>query len=373
MKNSLLLILLLLPWFTGCFGEEQDVAPVIEKNPTSQDSNKTTDSEEGYLQVLGEKYPQNVISNRMQKNFARFSNQSDKSRMHLFPSAGIEVYKPDNLEPADRFTGFICSEDGGNAATLVVSTNPFPMENYASEIVSDAIRSEKVKILFNKDLEIDGRRGEFYFTTEPLLNFQLAKYTLVFGNEEFCWIITCSFNANQEEKYAEDLLTAILNLKVSDQPRLPPGNDVDFKMVPDQLVLTDGFVDKLVYTRTGVFPADDPKEPVFQAAKTVVGFEKSNRKQLAERLISPSPLFAIDFISSRNEVETDGLKGYEFVAVGEDMIAKEPIWLYTVILFEGDFAYLFHGWVSSDVTDNYIKEFRTLAQSFKRRKTETNN
>ena len=245
-------------------------------------------------------------------------------------------------------------------------TNPFSMKKTTSDIVSATIRNENTKILFNKDVTVDGKTGEFYLTRQNFHGIDLAKYTLVFGDDNFCWIVTCSFGAGQEDAFAEQLLTSILNLKISDAPRLPPGEDVGFSLTPNRLVLTDGFIDKLVFTTTGIFPVDDSKQPVFQATTSLLTFDGSEREQIAQRLISPSGLFKVNIISSKKEVEIDGLEGYEFVAIGEDLTNGEPLWIFSTTLFGEKEAYLCHGWVSSDNQENYnyIKDFRGLAQSF---------
>lgn len=367
--SPLFLIVLLLG---GCFGSgdeqpatENDVAISPEKN--GPDSIESISNANGYLQIFDAEYPQNVIANRMEKNIALIEGSVDKTNMHLFPSAGIHVQIPDGMSVAERFTGFVSDPNAESVCSFMLTTNPFSMKKTTSQIVSDAIRTEKVKIVYTKDIEVDGRPGEFYLTVEPIGELLIAKHIIAFGDDDFCWIATCTFDEKHEEEFGEALLQSILNLRISEEPRLPPGEDVDFTMTPENLVLTDGFIDKLVFTKDGVFPVEDTKAPVFQAAKSLLRFNIKNKQELARAIISPSPLFGISVISSEKKFEADGIEGYEYISIGEDHLSKEPLYIYSVTLFDELDTYVIHGWFSSDIQENYVDEFRSLAKSFKRK------
>ncbi len=76
-------------------------------------------------------------------------------------------------------------------------------------------------------------------------------------------------------------------------------------------------------------------------------------------------------LSSFQEVEIDGLPGFEILGVGTDLTTNDPLQFYSVSLFDGKRHYLMNGWVSSEKTINYIPDFRALANSFQRKvKTE---
>lgn len=361
--------LALLLLFSGCFGSstaDQDVSAPETENVVSGKNNIESD-ETGYLTVLGGIRQQNYISNRMENNFARLTGAADPVQLHHFQSAGLKVHQPVGMKVSDLFTGFVSENSEAAQATFVIMTNPFSMEESTSNLVSEELRNENTKILFNKDVKVDGKTGEFYLTRQPFQNIELAKYTLVFGDDDFSWIVTASFDVENEESIAEPLLTSLLNLQISDTPRLPPGEDVDFQLTPNRLILTDGFIDKVVFTVSGIYPVHDSKQPVFQAGKTLANFSEAKHEQMAANLISPSRLFKVNMISSKRPVEIDGLKGFEFVVVGEDLTNGEPLWLYSTTLFGDNDTYLFHGWVSSDNQENYITDFRALTESFKRK------
>ncbi len=359
--------------------------PTLSNNLDSDDQsspasvNKNEPDKEGtaapeYIYIFDKDHPQNVISNRMVRNLENSVNDNDnaESEKHHFRSAGLLVEIPEGTKLSKRFTGFIGElPDSEGSCNFTVLTNPFSITKVTKGLVSSSVRNGVTKILYNQQIQISGRQGEFYVTLEPFAwapgqePVDVAKFILVFGDEEFCWIVSCSFKPEHESSFAAPLLRCLLNVQVSEEPRLPPGEDVDFEMNGSRLKATDGFIDKYVFTRDGIFDVDDSQSPVFQAQRSVMELEIEDKKTFARSLISPGPDFAIDHISSEKSVTIGGLQGFEFLSVGSDSMTNVPLWIYTVVLFDKTNTYIMHGWTSSDNEQNYVEDFRELANSFK--------
>ena len=94
-----------------------------------------------------------------------------------------------------------------------------------------------------------------------------------------------------------------------------------------------------------------------------VAFE--SRRQLAQVMIVPTPLFKVELVSSEREIELDGLPGYELMAIGTDSASGESLQIYSISLFDGEKAYVCNAWVSSKNTDNHLKDFKELSKSFR--------
>ncbi len=358
-------LLALAMFVTGCRENSNDA--VVENGDGQANVADAAESEldkDGYFPVFDSDYGQNTISNRMQKNFTNFYNTEDESEFLHLKSAGLKIYQPENLPVTEKFTGFLSTEAG---ASVIVLTSPFSMEKTISQIVADSISGGRTGILYRREIEIDGRQGVFYLVRETLAGGYVTKCITAFGNDEFSWIVTGTFNAELEADFGEEILKTLLNIKVAEEERLPPGEDVDFTIESNgRLVITDGFVDKVVFTLTGKFPGEiTNKEPVFQVGKSLVKFDVENRKQVASRLISPTPAFRIDLVSSEREMKVNGLDGFEFVSIGTDISTDEQLVIYSAILFSEETGYVIHGWASSANETSYVSDFRALTESFK--------
>ncbi|MEM9411145.1 MAG: hypothetical protein AAGA30_08535 [Planctomycetota bacterium] len=345
--------------FTGDDNSAED-ASSVEQNKESTEEDLGT----GFLPVFDNEYPQNSISNRMEKNYSRIHGTLSDDQLTNFGSAGLDIYQPKGMDRPEKFTGWVHPEKG---VSFLVLTNPFSMRRTTSQIVSDSIRNGNTSIIFTKEMEVSGQEGVFYLTKEPFGGKTITKYILSFGNDDFSWILTSTFAPEYEAEFGEELLKMMFNVKVSEELRLPPGEDVNFTIQPNRLTITDGFIDKMVFTKSGVFPTETVTEPIFQAGRGIINFDVKDKEGFARALISPTPAFVVSIISSTNPVTIDGLDGFEYVSIGEDTVSGEPLRMFSTILFDGADGYVMHGWVSSDTDQNYIGDFRDLAKSFRRK------
>jgi hypothetical protein len=351
----------------GCTGDRQQ-ATSNKSNHSESDSTQVNSSEIGYRKIFSSGLPQNVITSRMNLNFDQFWKKDlpDDKLVH-FRSAGLKIYQPANSEVGERFTGFFNPNVG---FSLVVVTNPFSMKETTRQLVENEIRADGARILFSRNLEFDDQTGVFYATRIRLTEQEAGKYILAFGDDSYCRILTATMKVEAEEQVGEELLRSLLGVQVASEPRLPPGEDVDFTMQSNRLKMTAGFVNKLVYTLDGNFPEQTLKFPIFQAGRPVIGFstdDPDERRAFAHTSILPLTAFSVSGVSTENEITIDGLPGFEFIALGKDEVSQEPLVIYSVTLFDTDDVYIMHGWVSTDSSENYVSDFRSLAKSFKRK------
>lgn len=370
MRSSiLLLILALVQLSTGCADSETETPAVneTERSEAGLETLTVTADEqkpnEAYQPILEKDLAQSIITNRMENNFKRYHNKIAASELTHFPSAGLSVYHPEGLKRAKKHSGF-----EARGATVFVLTNPFSMEGTTSSIIGEEVNSQRSGVLFTKTIEVDGMTGVFYASGEELASgAKIVHLTSAFGNDQFSWIIKGMLTPDGEEQFGEQILKSVLNARISDKPRLPPGEDVDFTIQPNRLELTDGFIDKVVFTKGGVFPLHSVLEPVFQASSMAFRISEKDRRDFSTTMISPSPAYKIELISTTTAVTIDGLDGFEHVAIGLDQVSEEPLQIYSTVLFGEKGGYVMHAWVSSQNPENYIPDFRSLARSFKRR------
>lgn len=328
----------------------------------SETHSNASDSDSEYAPIFTNGLDQLTISSRMERNFSRYFQKDEKSDLYHFKSAGLRMWKPGNMERAKHYTGF-----ESNRASVSILTNPFSMKETTDNIIAEAMSQANTGILFLKEVVIDGYEGKFY-VNKAGGDQGLANFSIAFGDETFSWIANASFLTQSEmlDDIGLNVLKTILSIRVADEPRLPPGQDVPFVIRPNILELTDGFVDKLVFSKDGKFPVKKIDEPIFQATRIPKKFGENERRKFARVAILPTVLFKLERISSELEVEIDGIKGYEHVGLATDTLSKEPLQVLTTTLFDDEAAYVLCGWVSSLNMDNHIKDFRELARSFRR-------
>jgi hypothetical protein len=206
---------------------------------------------DGYLPVFDKEYPQNTISNRMAKNFDRYENKISESELVTWKSAGLKVYQPATMDESDQFTGFIDPVDG---VTILVTTNPFSMEQTTSQLVADTVRGGNSKTIYTREMKVGDQKGVLYLTrTQASETEYFTKRVLAFGDDDFSWIITATSMGKSEAKHGEEILKMLLNVQLVEEGPVANGDEVDFEITPNRLVVTNGFVDKLVFTKSRFF------------------------------------------------------------------------------------------------------------------------
>ena len=347
---------------TGCPSNDDTAQPDAGNNSLQADTGVMA---EGYQPLVDADHPQNIISSRVQKNLQLFTESPAAGEEVYLPAAGLKMVKPTKLSVAERFSGFINQELG---SSIHITTNPFSFSGMTLEIVSGAVNAPGSTILYTRENPVGSKEGVFYITKHEMNENVSCNYILAFGDDDFSWIVSGGFAASAESEVGGDILSSILNVKIAEEGRAPAGAKVGFTMNSGSLQLTDGFIDKVVYTKDGVFPTDSgTKLPVFQTSKIavkVVG--EQERRKFAARMLMPSNLFQFEIMSADNEVEIDGLPGLEFVTLGSDTLSSESAVIYTVLLFDEEDTYVMHGWFNSDSDDNYLPAFRELSNSLKR-------
>ena len=144
-------------------------------------------------------------------------------------------------------------------------------------------------------------------------------------------------------------------------------SDVDFRLESDTLKPTAGWTKSLVFTKEGIFPQKNPTDPFFRAVPSVENRQVSEeyRKNFAIVNAIPSNDFEVIKAHSVLSVTLDDLPGYEIVALANDRATGTRVLLYSVVLFKPGSYIKMHGWVGSDQSATYLKEFREIAQSFR--------
>ena len=92
-----------------------------------------------------------------------------------------------------------------------------------------------------------------------------------------------------------------------------------------------------------------------------------NQEQFAVQRLRDLPQGELSVIKEKNEITIDNLKGFEIVANGRTKEGLAEL-VYQVIIFndEGDY-YLIVG-QSKDDFEGYLKSYRKIAKTFKRKK-----
>jgi hypothetical protein len=133
------------------------------------------------------------------------------------------------------------------------------------------------------------------------------------------------------------------------------------------LKLANRFTNTLAFTKNGIFPVKNVGDPVFTVGQSVSKFGVGDTEQFARSLIFETITVTGIKIEQSNKVIIDNLNGYEMIARGKDIKSAQPMVIYQTMLFEGQGYYIMRGVITSKQREAYLRVFKEMRGSFKRR------
>ena len=121
----------------------------------------------------------------------------------------------------------------------MVTTNPFSMEE-TSQLVAESVRVGETETLYTREIDVDGQAGILYLTRTRVGETEafVTKRVVAFGGDDFSWIITATSKNTFETKHGEEIMKMLLNIQIAEEGPVANGDEVDFQITPNRLVLT---------------------------------------------------------------------------------------------------------------------------------------
>jgi hypothetical protein len=282
-----------------------------------------------------------------------------------FPTTGVKLIRPDNFTESDDFYGF---QQISSQSSVMVSMIPAPYSEISKGFTADQMLTNDLVLLSKEDIEIDHMSGVIISATQSAYGVDFAKWIVVFGDNQATRIVMATYPEDYEEELSELLKAAVLSAEPEEivQPNIVA--DVGFTLVPsEKLKITDSLgIKALMYTKNGVVQSDAIEDPLFIAAPSFSEVPIEDERQFAVDRIFQTEQTKVSSIISNVAITIDDLDGYEIIANAEDTESGVPLMVYQVMLFDEDSYIIMQGLVGTNLADEYIPEFKSLAQSFRR-------
>ena len=108
------------------------------------------------------------------------------------------------------------------------------------------------------------------------------------------------------------------------------------------------------------------EDPLFIVSPSLGPAGADGGKAFAERRVAQTTSLK-DFAAFKTEpVTLDGLSGFETVADANDKATGRPMFIYQVILFDGESYYLMQGLAGRAQAAEHLPSFKEMARTFRR-------
>lgn len=213
---------------------------------------------------------------------------------------------------------------------------------------------------------MNGMDGYFITTEQSAYETQFVKYILTFGDVKSTFIITGIYP--KKLKTLDKAIVNALYSRVYDPTSMVnPVTTVPFAVNASntKLKFAKLLMGSLFYTADGKAPTESSDKTTFAVAQAISKTEIEDEKLFASDRLSRMRYQIKSSENKINEIEIDGLHGYEIETKGTDPKNGVNTALYQVMLFTEGTYYIMFGAAENDFETN-IALFKQIARTFKR-------
>jgi hypothetical protein len=195
----------------------------------------------------------------------------------------------------------------------------------------------------------------------------LHRSIVIFGRGDTTVMIAASTPQSLEESLGEVLRKTVIRAKWEPAMVLDPYDGLGFTASEtESLKVSDRISNMISFTKGGHRGVVTPVEPLFIIGSSFNLVAVTDLGEFArQRLMETAEVQDFEVLSER-ALEVDGLPGYEFIAAAKDRATGTPLRVYQVIAVDGKRYFALQGLVGAEKADEFIPEFRSIADSFRR-------
>ncbi len=264
---------------------------------------------------------------------------------------------------AQAFQGFQQKESN---ASIMVSEIPGPFSETTRGFNERDLKGQGVTLKNKEAIRVNGMEGYFITTEQHAYDMLFVKYILTFGDVKSTFIITGMY-PKKFKGLDHAIVKALYSVVYDPASMVNPVTAVPFKINTSntKFEFAKNISGTLLYTVDGKVPSESNDKTTFIVGQAFSKIETDNEKLFAFNRLSRMP-YQIQTSQNRiNEIEIDGLRGYEIEAQGTDSKSGTINTLYQVILFSEASYYILFGAAQDDFETN-MELFKQIAKSFKR-------
>ena len=288
-----------------------------------------------------------------------------------FPSAGLMLRRPEGFTNGVRFDGF---QQPTSQASVVVAMIPGPFSESTSEFTSERMLSSGMKLISREEFTHEGQPAIMLNVTQTAREIEFEKWILAFGDEKETRLITATLPKDESARLSNVLKTTVLSVRMDAEAAAASPNE---GTAADQLISIEekGELKRvkniaigkvLCFTRDAEFPLTSSQNPILMVGPSIAAEVPENRKAYAYGRLLKTAETRISRVKSSDEIQIDGMDGFEMVALGNDASSDTPILVYQVMLFDDDGYFLIQGLVGQDSSEEFVDTFKTMARSLRR-------
>jgi hypothetical protein len=296
------------------------------------------------------------------KIFAQKEINNIITEKHIFvKGTKLALVPPSGFKDATGFAGF---QEAETNSSIMVTELPAPFDELTKAFTKENLLSRGMELKEIIDLNFQQNKAKLYKLNQKVLDDEYSKIMLVFGDEKSVVMVNFIYPSVKPE--LEESMSIALNSAVYEIDKVvDPLGSAPFKidLGTSGLKFAASMSGSFIFTSDGFVPVKSADKAFFSIGQSISKMEIPNKKEFAIERLQYQPGGDKIKVDQTNEIEIDGMKGYEIIGFGEDEKGKKEL-NYQVVIF-GEKTYYFTLGLATNDFDKYLGQFKEITKTFK--------
>lgn len=282
----------------------------------------------------------------------------------LVKGTNINMIPPKDYIESANFKGFQNPND--QTSMIMIVEIPGPFNEISKGFNAEMLATQGMKLISKKETSINEFKGYIIDLEQDANGLTYAKNILIYGDDKSTTIINGVFLKNSKE--TEIIIKESINSAVIDnEVKVNPREALDYALDENigSLVFVNVIGNGFLFNRDGKTPTQSDDKATLITDKSYGKTKITNNKLFCVSRLKKYPNeYQIIDKKGVNEIEIDGLKGYQLYA--KKLNAENEL-LYQVILFQEDGDYYIFIGTYLEEKENAINDIQKIIMTFKRK------
>lgn len=280
----------------------------------------------------------------------------------LVPGTQVSIEVPEGFATAVAFAGF---QHLDSLSKIMVSSIPVPYARVSTSFQDPvALKQQGMTLLSSEKRSQQDKPGLFIHVYQVAQGLPVEKWIWVFGSEDETVLVSGICLEDALEEMADIVRDAVLTASWDPSGLGAPLAGLWFTLEhTEPLLPVSRMANTLTFSEDGKPDPELTGKALFMMGPAVAQMHTPDIDAFALSRVEVSGIQGAK-VSSRGEIETDGLDGIELS--GECLVGGEPSAFYQAILREGSSYWIAQGFVRKNQSERFLPIFRKATRSLKR-------
>ena len=276
----------------------------------------------------------------------------------------VFMIPPKSFELSSTFKGF--HDPYNPMAMIMLMEIPGPYNEVSKGFNTDMLKEKGMDFISKKEIIVDSYQGLLVQVEQTGNGIIFAKQLLIYGNEDFTMLVNGVFPKDSIQLgkgIVNSIMSTVVDSKILINPRETLSYSIDETVGPLKFISVIG--NGMLFNRDLKTPTESPDKATLITDRSYANVEIENKKLFCISRVKNYPDdFSVDVTRGINEIEINGIKGYELYAKNNNRKDEE---IYQVILFDNDGGYYVFVGSYSSIKNNVVSDIRRTIRTFKQK------